>query len=108
MVATVMDVPLRTDRYGKLRVGNTRVLLELVIHAFQQGDTAEEIVDSYPTLKLADVYGALAYYLTHRSEVDVYMHQAEANADRIQQETEANYTPETLALRARLRALRDT
>jgi uncharacterized protein (DUF433 family) len=107
MVATVMDVPLRSDGYGKLRVGNTRVLLELVIYAFQQGETAEEIVDSYPTLKLADVYGVLAYYLTHRSEVDVYMHQAEANANRIQQETEANYTPETLALRARLRALRD-
>lgn len=44
-----LDVPLTRDEHGKLRVGNTRVLLELVIHAYQQGETAEEIIDSYPT-----------------------------------------------------------
>jgi uncharacterized protein (DUF433 family) len=70
-----MDVPLRTDNQGKIRVGGTRVLLELVIHAFQQGESAEGIIDSYSTLKLADVYAVIAYYLTHRAEVDAYMAQ---------------------------------
>lgn len=109
MIATpvAMDVPLRTDEHGKIRVGGTRVLLELVIHAFHQGETAEGIVDSYPSLKLADVYAVLAYYLTHRADVDTYVRQADDAAERIQRETEANYAPETLALRARLRALRD-
>lgn len=102
-----MDVPLRPDKHGKIRVGGTRILLELVIHAFQQGETAEGIVDSYPTLKLADVYTVLAYYLTHHAEVDAYVQQADQAAERIQHEVEANYSPETLALRARLRALRD-
>ena len=102
-----VDVPLRTDEYGKIRVGNTRVLLELVIHAFQQGETAEGIIDIYPTLKLGDVYAVLAYYFAHRAEVDAYVRQADQAADRIQREIEANYTPETLALRARMRALRD-
>ncbi|MCQ3932333.1 MAG: hypothetical protein DPW16_17930 [Chloroflexi bacterium] len=102
-----IDVPLRQDPSGKIRVGGTRVLLELVIHAFQSGETAEGIVDSYPTLSLADVYAVLAYYLTHRAEVDAYVQQADATAERIQQETEAAYSPETLALRARLRALRE-
>ncbi|MBI5961370.1 MAG: DUF433 domain-containing protein [Chloroflexi bacterium] len=102
-----INVPLRTDERGKIRVGDTRVLLELVIHAFQQGETAEGIIDSYPTLKLADVYAVLAYYLTHRSDVDAYVQQAEAAAQRIQREVEASYPPETLILRARLRALRD-
>ena len=68
-----LDVPLRTDQQGKIRVGATRVLLELVIHAFQQGETAEGIIDSYPTLKLADVYAVIACYLTHHAEVDAYM-----------------------------------
>lgn len=103
----VMDVPLRTDKNGKIRIGQTRVLLELVIHAFHQGETAEGIVDSYPTLNLGDVYAVLAYYLTHRAEVDAYVQQSDANAERIQQEIEADYSSETLALRARLRALRD-
>lgn len=104
---TAIDVPLRIDGHGKIRVGDTRILLELVIHAFQQGESAEGIVDSYPTLKLADVYVVLAYYLTHRAEIDAYLRQADAAADRIQREIEAGYSPDTLALRARLRALRD-
>jgi len=45
-------VPLRQDEYGVLRVGNSRVLFELVVHAFNQGDTPETIVQSYDTLKL--------------------------------------------------------
>jgi len=102
-----LDVPLRTDQQGKIRVGGTRILLELIIYAFQQGETAEGIIDSYPTLKLADVYAVLAYYLTHHSEVDAYMVQADKAADRIQGEVEANISPEARALRARLRALRD-
>jgi uncharacterized protein (DUF433 family) len=106
-IPAAIDVPLRTDDHGKIRVGGTRILLELVIHAFQQGDTAEGIVDSYPTLKLADVYAVLAYYLTHRAEVDAYVRQADEAAERIQRETEVRYSSETLALRTRLRALRD-
>jgi uncharacterized protein (DUF433 family) len=106
-VPVVIDVPLEMDGHGKWRVGGTHVLLELVIHAFQQGETAEGIIDSYPTLKLADVYVVLAYYLTHRAEVDAYVQQADEAAERIQREIEAHYPPETLALRARLRARRD-
>jgi hypothetical protein len=33
-----------------------------------RGADAEAIVREYPTLVLADVYGALAYYLRHREE----------------------------------------
>ncbi|MBN1563710.1 MAG: DUF433 domain-containing protein [Anaerolineae bacterium] len=102
-----IDVPLQTDEHGKIRIGGTRVLLELVIRAFWRGETAEAIVDSYPTLKLADVYAVIAYYLTHRAEVDAYIQQADANSARIQRDIEVNYSPDTLALRARLRALRD-
>jgi uncharacterized protein (DUF433 family) len=100
----VVNVPVRIDEHGKIRVGNTRVLLELVIRAFQSGDTPEGIIDSYPSLQLADVYAVITYYLTHRSEVNAYMRQADAHADQIQREIEADYSPEVLALRARLRA----
>jgi uncharacterized protein (DUF433 family) len=109
MIATpvVMDVPLRTDENDKIRVGDTRVLLELVIHAFQQGESAEGIVDSYSSLKLADVYAVIAYYLTHRAEVDAYVKQVEERGERIRKEIEASYTPEDRAFYERLRAIRD-
>ena len=81
--------------------------MELVIHAFLQGETPEGIIDSYPTVKLSNLYAVLAYYLDHRVEVDAYVRQADQDAARIQQEVEVDYSPETLRLRARLRALRD-
>jgi uncharacterized protein (DUF433 family) len=104
---TAMNVPLRTDEHGKIRVGDTRVLLELVIHAFQQGETAEGILDIYSTLKLADVYAVIAYYLTHRTEVDDYIAQVEAKGEQLRKEIEASYTPDDLAFFERLRAIRD-
>jgi uncharacterized protein (DUF433 family) len=58
-----LTIPLRRDKHGAIRVGQTRVLLELVIHASFVGETPEGIVDSYPSLTTADVYAVLVYYL---------------------------------------------
>ena len=37
--------------------------LASVIAAFQEGGCPEQIVQSFPTLTLAQAYGAIAYYL---------------------------------------------
>jgi uncharacterized protein (DUF433 family) len=95
------------DERGKLRVTTTHVLLELLIHVFQQGDTPEQIVDSNLTLRLADVYAVIAYYLAHQAEVDTYVQQADEQADRVQREVEAGHTPATRALLERLCAARE-
>jgi uncharacterized protein (DUF433 family) len=100
-----MSVPLYTDQHGKIRVRGSRVLLELVIHAFRSGDTPETIVDNYPTLTLADVYAVLSWYMLHLDEVDGYVRAAEEAVDRIQQEVEAGYSPERQMFHARLRTL---
>ena len=68
-----IPVPIREDAQGVLRVGETRVLLELVLRAFQRGDTPEEIADAYSTLDLADVYAVLAHYLRHREHYSAYL-----------------------------------
>ncbi len=64
--APTMTVPLRTDEHGAIRIGKTRVLLELVIHAYYMGETPEGIVGSYPSLKTANVYAMIGYYLVNR------------------------------------------
>lgn len=66
-------VPLRIDGSGVVRVGKTRVLLDLVVQAFNGGVTAEEIIYMYPSLQLADVYHTIGYYLNHRADVDAYL-----------------------------------
>ena len=81
--------PIREDEAGALRVGNTRVLLELVIEEFQDGATPETIVQQYPTLALSDVYAVIAYYLRHRQEIQAYLDQRDELARRIRQQIEA-------------------
>jgi uncharacterized protein (DUF433 family) len=102
-----MTIPLRTDEHGAIRGGNTRVLLELVIHAYYVGETPEGIVDSYPTLTTSDVYAVIAYYLAHREEIDTYVHQRDERAEQIIRDIEAKLSPEARALRTRLRAIQE-
>lgn len=80
--------PLREDADGALRVGDSRVLLELVIRAFQDGATPETIVQRYSTLPLPDVYAVVAYYLRHRSEVEGYLARREQKAAEVRQRIE--------------------
>jgi uncharacterized protein (DUF433 family) len=77
--------PLREDADGALRVGDSRVLLELIIRAFQDGATPETIVQRYSTLTLPDVYAVIAYYLRHRDDVDGYLTRREQKADEVRQ-----------------------
>jgi len=96
-------IPLWTDENGSIRIGDTRVLLELVIHQFNDGESPEYIVNSYPTLKLSDVYLVTAYYLSHRQEIDGYIKWADEESDRLYREYEAKRTPEERAWREGLR-----
>src|ERR1043165_5390700 len=66
-------VPLHEDPPGVVRVGDSRVLLELVLRAFNAGATPEAIVQSYDTLNLADVYAVLARYMADPQRFDAYL-----------------------------------
>lgn len=76
--------PLREEADGAVRVGNTRVLLEMVIWSFQDGATAETMVERFSTLSLADVYAVIAYYLRHRSEVETYLSRRQQQGDEVE------------------------
>jgi uncharacterized protein (DUF433 family) len=97
--------PLREDATGALRVGESRVLLELVIRAFQDGATPGTIVQRYSTLMLPDVYTVIAYYLRHRGEIEQYLVQREQKAEESQRRIESQQG-DLSAIRARLLARR--
>jgi uncharacterized protein (DUF433 family) len=75
-----LSIPLYEDPAGVLRVGKSRVLLELVIRAFQRGQTPESIVQSYDTLSLADVYAVVSYYLSNPVPFDDYLRRCDQEA----------------------------
>lgn len=81
--------PLRIDESGAVRVGSSRVQLVLVIEAFQDGATPEEIVMQYPALSLTDVYAVIAYYLRHKAEVEEYVAEYNRQAEEVRARIEA-------------------
>lgn len=93
--------PLNKDETGAIRVGNSRVLLELVIRAFIDGASPESIVNRYSTLSLSDVYTSIGYYLRHRTAVEVYLSEREQLAESVQQRLE-DIQPDTSLIRSRL------
>jgi uncharacterized protein (DUF433 family) len=93
---------VQPDADGVARIGGTRVTLDTVVYAFHQGATPEEIVQQYPVLTLADVYGAIAYYLHFRAFVDAYLEQRQQQALQIRKENEARF--DTAGIRERLLA----
>jgi uncharacterized protein (DUF433 family) len=64
-------------------IAGTRVSLDSVVYAFLEGLSPESIVDNFDTLTLEEVYGALAFYLGHRNEIDAYLKQSEAQFDEL-------------------------
>src|SRR5437870_3138660 len=88
-----LSIPLREDPPGVLRVGKSRVLLELVIHAHQQGKSPQEIVEMYDSLDVGDVYAVIAYYLAHQAEVDEYLRQCDEEAEAIRRRIQATQRP---------------
>ena len=67
------------QRDGGYWVDETRVSLDSVVVAFLQGLSPETIAgECFPVLTLEQTYGAIAYYLAHRQEIDAYLKQADA------------------------------
>ena len=86
-------VPLRMDRDGGIRVGDSGVLLELVIEAHANGAMPETIVQWFDTLRLADVYAVISYYLNHKEELEEYLKHREQLATEIRREIESKQSP---------------
>lgn len=62
---------------GGYWIRGTRISLDSVVYAFLAGQTPESIVQSFPTLTLRQVYGAITYYLENRELIDAYLAEGE-------------------------------
>jgi uncharacterized protein (DUF433 family) len=100
-VENTLTVPFTITEYGTIRIADSRVSLDSVVHNYKLGATAEQIAYSFPSLKLPDIHLAIAYYLTHRDEVEEYMRQQKAESDDLLQQLESD--PEYLKRSSELR-----
>lgn len=70
VVAAKSYIEYRNDTYW---IEDTRISLDSIVYAFQKGLSPESIVQSFPLLTLEQVYGAIAFYLANRTEIDTYL-----------------------------------
>jgi uncharacterized protein (DUF433 family) len=80
---------LRMNEGGAIRVGKSRISLDLVVEQYENGMTPEDMVRAYDTLAVADVYDVIAYYLRHRDEVRSYLKRRQQQADALRAKIES-------------------
>ncbi len=100
-------LPLRMDEHGAIRVGNSRITLDILVEDFESGASPDEIAQSYDTLERADVYAVVAYYLHHKEELLAYFKRREEEASEIERRLVAagmTWPDAGKILRARMRA----
>ena len=101
---TNQTLPLRLTEDGTILITASRVSLDLVVHHYKLGASAEQIVQKFQGLDLASVYAAIAYYLSNKETVEEYLRQQEAKGDEVQKKIESDpqYQKNSTELRARI------
>ena len=61
------------------------ISLDAIAYAFPQGLSPQSIVQYFPLLTLEQLYGAIAFYLGNRAEIDAYLTAEEAAFDAMPQ-----------------------
>ena len=98
-----LPTPLQLKEEGRVvRVVGTRVSLDTIVRAFEDGNTPEEIALQYDSVPLADIYLTVGYYLSHRTEVREYLERRRIEAEALRREIEAKN--DTAGIRERLLA----
>lgn len=90
--------PLKQWLDGSIRIGASRIPLERLVLEFNKGATPEEFQQDFETLELRDIYGAIAFYLAHKTEVDEYVRARTEVADRLMEQA----MPNEIGIRQRL------
>ncbi len=79
---------VRTDDVcgGQIRIDGTRITIHRIVTLYKQGQSPEEVVQTYPQLSLAHVYSALAYYHANREEVELELVTADTQYDELKRQ----------------------
>jgi uncharacterized protein (DUF433 family) len=95
------DTPLLTQwPNGAIRLTGSRVALEIIVSRIQEGLTAEEINDCFPSVSVEHIAGVMAWYENNRAAADEYVRADDAEWEKLRQELETD--PEHIAFREKL------
>jgi uncharacterized protein (DUF433 family) len=66
-------------------IAGSRISLDSIVYEFWRGTSPEGIVQCFPLLALEQVYGAIAFYLSNRNLIDIYLTEGEAEFEQLSQ-----------------------
>ena len=68
---------------GLIRIDGTRITVHRIATLYKQGQSAEDIAQTYFHLSLGQVYAALAYYHANRAEIESELAASDAWYDEL-------------------------
>ncbi|MEK6259711.1 MAG: DUF433 domain-containing protein [Planctomycetota bacterium] len=92
MTQTTMEYVEQTVD-GGWRLTDSRVSFDSVIHGYWDGRSPEAIAEEFPSLSVEQVYGAIAYYLRHRAEIDRYLDDQSERWRQLQLDSQTQHGP---------------
>ncbi|MGH9846066.1 MAG: DUF433 domain-containing protein [Blastocatellia bacterium] len=101
---TKLDYEFEGEPRIAYRIAGTRISLDSVVIYWLKGESPESLTDSFPSLTLEQVFGALAFYLANREEIDEYLRQGRADFDKMSQQWKENLIATNPGLYQRLMA----
>ena len=96
-----MQLPdfLSQDEFGGIRLAGHRIGMTQILWYYNEGYSAEMLLEQFPTLSMGLIHRLLAFYWENRAEVDAYLRDART---RLEQQRSAGPGLDLAALRARL------
>jgi uncharacterized protein (DUF433 family) len=94
MATTLDGLLIRTSGVcgGRIRIDGTRITVHRIVVLYKQGQSAEEIAQTYPHLSLGQIYTALAYYHANREEIEAELAAADAEYDQLKRQDDPGTT----------------
>ena len=68
---------------GRMRIDGTRITVHRIATLYKQGQSAEDIVQTYPQLSLGQIYTALAFFHANRQQIDAELDAADSQYDQL-------------------------
>ena len=84
-LAPILAKPYIEQRDTGYWITGTRISLDSVVLSYLNGESPENVAQNFPLLSLEQIYGAIAFYLSNRDIVDVYLERSEAEFQQLQQ-----------------------
>ena len=88
------------NRDGGYYIAGTRISLDSIVHAFQDGESPKGILRSFPMAgPLVRIYGAITFYLENKEKVEEYLKAQEQRWDALRREQPKSDNPLAKRLR---------